>query len=252
MERWETIESAYHRARELDRDARAQFLTETCAQDSAMRRQVEALLAQDNARLSLLDRSDSQWTACSSDVVGIAVLTGSQIGVYQVLELIGSGGMGDVYRARDTVLDRHVALKALHSPLAADPEGRARFQREAQVLASLNHPNIAAIYGFEEAGGVHMLALELVEGLTLADRIANGPIPLDEALPIARQVIDALESAHEQRIVHRDLKPANIKVRPDGAVKILDFGLAKALQPAMLAAEEAGAPAAPSAPGGAG
>src|SRR4030095_12087129 len=136
------------------------------------------------------------------------------------------------YRARDTRLNRDVALKILPESFALDPDRVARFRREAQVLASLNHPNIAAIYGIEESNGVRALVLELVEGPTLADRIAQGPMPLDEALPIATQIVAALEAAHEQGIIHRDLKPANIKVRPDGTVKVLDFGLAKALEPA--------------------
>src|SRR6476620_2623443 len=135
--------------------------------------------------------------------------------------------MGEVYRARDAKLARDVALKVLPAEFALDPDRLARFTREAQVLASLNHQHIAAIYGFEE----NALVLEFVDGPTLADRIAQGPIPLDEALPIARQVAEALEIAHEQGIIHRDLKPANIKVRPDGTVKVLDFGLAKALDP---------------------
>src|SRR5688572_22125951 len=137
--------------------------------------------------------------------------------------------MGEVYRARDTTLNRHVALKILPEAFAADPDRLARFRREAQVLASLNHPNIAAIHGLEGEGGTQALVLELVEGPTLADRIALGRIPLDEAVPIARQIADALQAAHEQGIIHRDLKPANIKVTPSGVVKVLDFGLAKAL-----------------------
>ena len=140
-----------------------------------------------------------------------------------------------MYRARDTKLKRHVAIKILPSSLAADSDRLARFQREAEVLASLNHPNIAAIYGLEDADGVKALVMELVEGEDLSQRIARGPIPIDEALPIAKQIADALEAAHEQGIVHRDLKPANIKVRPDGAVKVLDFGLAKALEPTRSA-----------------
>jgi len=140
--------------------------------------------------------------------------------------------MGEVWRARDTKLNRDVALKVLPEAFARDADRLARFKREAQVLASLNHPHIGAIYGFEDGDGVHALVLELVDGPTLADRIAQGPLPLDEALPIARQIADALEAAHEQGIIHRDLKPANIKLRPDGTVKVLDFGLAKALEPA--------------------
>jgi eukaryotic-like serine/threonine-protein kinase len=144
-----------------------------------------------------------------------------------VVAAIGAGGMGEVYRARDTRLKREVALKILPESFASDPERLARFQREAEVLASLNHPNIAAIYGLEKSDGTTALVMELVEGEDLSQRIARGPIPVDEALPIARQIAEALEAAHEQRIIHRDLKPANIKVRPDGTVKVLDFGLAK-------------------------
>ena len=156
---------------------------------------------------------------------------GSRLGHYNVTALIGEGGMGQVYQATDTKLKRQVALKILPEAFSADPGRLARFQREAEVLASLNHPNIAAIYGLEEADGVRALVLELVEGPTLADRIKRGPIPLDEALPIAKQIAEALEAAHEAGVIHRDLKPANIKVRDDGTVKVLDFGLAKALDP---------------------
>ena len=137
----------------------------------------------------------------------------------------------EVYRARDTKLDRDVALKVLPHAFTEDPDRLARFEREAKVLASLNHPGIAGIYGLEESGDTRALVLELVEGPTLADRIAKGPIPLDEALPIAKQIAEALEAAHEAGVIHRDLKPANIKVREDGTVKVLDFGLAKALDP---------------------
>src|SRR5437870_2763225 len=140
--------------------------------------------------------------------------------------------MGEVYRAHDTKLNRDVAIQVLLPAVANDPERLARFSREAQLLASLNHPHIAHIHGLEESSGVRALVMELVDGPTLADRIAQGPIPLAEALVIAKQVADALEAAHEQGIVHRDLKPANIKVREDGTVKVLDFGLAKALDPA--------------------
>ena len=136
--------------------------------------------------------------------------------------------MGEVYRARDTKLNRDVAIKVLPDSFASDADRLARFTREAQTLASLNHPNIAQIYGLEESNGVRALVMELVEGEDLSQRIARGPIPIDEALPIAKQIAEALEAAHEQGIIHRDLKPANIKVRPDGTVKVLDFGLAKA------------------------
>ena len=157
---------------------------------------------------------------------------GTRIGVYEVSAKIGEGGMGEVYRARDAKLGRDVALKVLPEAFTDDPDRLARFEREARVLASLNHPNIAGIFGFEREGDVRALALELVEGQTLAERIARGAIPVDEALPIATQIAEALEAAHEAGVIHRDLKPANIKVREDGTVKVLDFGLAKALDPA--------------------
>ena len=159
----------------------------------------------------------------------MALDVGSRLGHYDVTALIGEGGMGQVYQATDTKLNRQVALKILPEAFATDPDRLARFQREAQVLASLNHPGIAAIYGIEEAEDTRALVLELVEGPTLADRISKGAIPLDEALPIAKQIAEALEAAHEAGVIHRDLKPANIKVREDGTVKVLDFGLAKAL-----------------------
>ena len=161
----------------------------------------------------------------------MALAPGSHLGSYHVIALIGQGGMGEVYRARDTKLGRDVALKVLPDVFADDPERLARFQREARVLASLNHPNIASIYGLEESGDTRALVLELVEGPTLAERIAQGAIPVDEALPIARQIAEALEAAHEAGVIHRDLKPANVKVKADGMVKVLDFGLAKALGP---------------------
>ena len=154
---------------------------------------------------------------------------GTRLGVYEVAAQIGEGGMGQVYRATDTKLKRHVAIKILPGTLAANPDRLARFQREAEVLASLSHPHIAGIYGLEESDGVSALVMEFVDGEDLSQRIARGAIPIDEALPIAKQIADALEAAHEQGIIHRDLKPANIKVRADGTVKVLDFGLAKAM-----------------------
>ena len=181
----------------------------------------------------------------------MALGPGSKLGVYEVTAKIGAGGMGEVYRAHDTSLDRDVAIKVLPDAFATDPERLARFEREAKVLASLNHPNIAAIYGLEKSQDTRALILELVEGPTLQDRIAQGPIPLDEALPIARQIAEALEAAHEQGIIHRDLKPANVKVKDDGTVKVLDFGLAKALEPApgsAAAADAANSPTITGAP----
>lgn len=160
----------------------------------------------------------------------MALESGARLGPYEIVSILGEGGMGRVYRARDTRLHRDVAIKVLPEDVANDPERVARFEREARTLASLNHPHIAQIYGTEQSGGAHALVMELVEGEDLALRIARGPIPWHEAAPIAKQIADALEMAHEHGIIHRDLKPANIKITPDGAVKVLDFGLAKAVE----------------------
>ncbi len=162
----------------------------------------------------------------------MALTPGTRIGPYEIQSALGAGGMGEVYRARDARLARDVALKVLPDSVADDPDRLARFQREAQVLAALKHPNIGAIYGLEESSTVRALVLELIEGDTLAERIARGAVPVDDALAIAKQIAEALEAAHEQGIIHRDLKPANVKVQPDGVVKVLDFGLAKLTQPA--------------------
>src|SRR4026209_1972091 len=161
----------------------------------------------------------------------MTIASGSRLGPYEILSALGAGGMGEVYRARDTKLHRDVALKVLPARFALDRDRLARFRREAQVLASLNHPHIASIYGLEESHGTCALVLELVDGDTLADHLAHGALPLDEAWPIARQISEALEAAHDHGIVHRDLKPANIKERPDGTGKVLDFGPAKAFDP---------------------
>ena len=153
------------------------------------------------------------------------LVSGTKLGPFEVVGPLGAGGMGEVYRASDTKLRRDVALKVLPEMSACDAERMARFQREAQVLAALNHLQIASIYGLEDSRGVRALVMELVEGSTLADRIACGPMALEEVLPISRQIAEALEYAHEHGIVHRDLKPGNIKVTPEGTVKLLDFGL---------------------------
>ena len=165
----------------------------------------------------------------------LSLTTGARLGPYEITASIGAGGMGEVYRAIDVNLRRSVAIKVLPASVAADADRLARFQREAEVLAALNHPNIAAIYGLEKTADLTALVMELVEGDDLSQRLARGAIPIDEALPMAKQIAEALEVAHEQGIVHRDLKPANIKVRPDGAVKVLDFGLARAVEPAGVA-----------------
>ena len=172
----------------------------------------------------------------------MALSPGTKLGPYEILARIGAGGMGEVFRARDTRLNRDVALKVLLDIFAKDAERMARFEREAQVLASLNHPNIATLHGLEESGLTRALVMELVEGPTLAERIRAGPIPAEEALPIARQIAEALEYAHEKAVIHRDLKPANVKITPEGTVKVLDFGLAKALEDTPAAASRPDSP----------
>jgi len=224
-ERWARAAELYESALAVDPAGRAAFLAQACRDDSALRREVESLLVQEQAAVLVDHPVDVAAAAVLGDAPGLQ--PNDRVGPYVVAGLLGAGGMGQVYRARDTKLQRDVALKILPDSFIHDPDRLARFTREAQVLASLNHPNIGAIYGFEDSGAVHALVLELVEGPTLADRIARGPLPVDEALAIARQIAEALEAAHEHGIVHRDLKPANIKVRDDGAVKVLDFGLAK-------------------------
>ena len=164
-------------------------------------------------------------------------MIGKTLSPYKVLEKIGQGGMGEVYRAEDTNLGREVAIKVLPEQFTQDPQRLARFEREAKLLASLNHPNIAAIYGLEEANGVRFLALELVPGDTLQERVAKGPVPVEEALEACRQIAEGVEAAHEKGVIHRDLKPANVKVTPEGKVKILDFGLAKAFEEETPAAD---------------
>jgi len=231
-DRWARVERLYHEALVRPLERRAAFLAEACAGDDDLRREVESLLDQPGSVAGFLARPAMAAAALVHGVPGTATLTGRRIGVYQVLARLGAGGMGEVYRAHDTRLGRDVAIKILPSAFTSDPDRLARFEREARMLASLNHPHIGAIYGVEEEsgdGGTHVAALilELVEGQTMAERLARGPLPAAEALTFARQVADALDAAHEKGIVHRDLKPANIKITSDGAVKVLDFGLAK-------------------------
>src|SRR5262245_34439210 len=220
-ERWRRIEVLYHRVLELGPERRAAFVRESCAGDPELQHEVEALLAQ----------SDSSGALRLPVVRGAAVLfddkelqPGCRVGPYEIEAHLGSGGMGQVYRARDTKLGREVAIKVLPPVFADDVARMARFEREAHMLASLNHPNIAAIYGIEQGA----LVMELVAGPTLAERLAAGAVPIEEALPIARQIAEGLEAAHDRGIIHRDLKPANVKITPQGVVKLLDFGLAKA------------------------
>src|SRR5215813_8401491 len=244
-ELWRRVEELFHAALGLSPEARAAFLEKACGEDAGLRRHVELLLYNDEHGGSLLEKpiladvipqhenedsflpADAENPASAgtkSSPIGTRVLT------YQFVSLLGAGGMGEVYRAHDTKLKRDVAIKVLPAALANDPRRVSRFQQEARTLAALNHPYIGAIYGLEETRNGYALVLELVEGPTVAQRLANGrTIPVQEALLIARQIAEALEAAHEKGIIHRDLKPANIKVTPAGTVKVLDFGLAKAL-----------------------
>jgi Tol biopolymer transport system component len=213
----------------LDRDAseRAAFIASACGDDRALRQEVEALLARAQSAEAFL-AAPIGAVAVQALRDGVTSLVGRQIGAYAIRGRLGAGGMGEVYRAQDTKLGRDVAIKVLPSAFVSDPDRLARFEREARLLATLNHPHIGAIYGVEEAAGVRALILELVEGPTLAERLSAGPMPVREAVSIARQISEALDAAHEKGIIHRDLKPANIKVTPEGIVKVLDFGLAKA------------------------
>jgi serine/threonine protein kinase len=224
-DRWEDVERLYHAALARADGERARFLREACAGDEALRREVESLLTYDRGVDQFLSTPalEAVRPLFSSSP---RVRPGQRIGPYEITSLLGTGGMGDVYRARDTKLERDVAIKILPSLFAGDSSRRTRFEREARLLAALNHPHIGAIYGFEDRDGLHALVLELVEGETLAERIRRDAVPLREALAIARQIADALHAAHAKAIVHRDLKPANIAITPEGVVKVLDFGLA--------------------------
>jgi serine/threonine protein kinase len=226
-DRRKQISELYHAALSHDSASRTTFLAQACGSDEALLREVESLL---ELRTLAADSPAPTRAAHNMSDIGPSLAEGHRFGSYQVTGLLGAGGMGEVFHARDTKLGRDVAIKMLPRGLSNDPERIARFEREARLLASLNHPNIGAIYGLEEAEGVRGLVLELIEGDTLGVRIQRGPVPAKEALAIARQIADALDAAHERGIVHRDLKPANIKITPVGVVKVLDFGLAKAVR----------------------
>src|SRR5262245_22988082 len=227
--RQERVIAVFDAAVLLEPAERLSFVGEACADDSDLRHQVESMLA-DVDQPVVIDRPVDEAIADLMDDDTPAVV-GTEFGPYRVESLLGVGGMGEVYCAYDTVLARQVAIKILPPHIAADAEWVARVRREAQALASLNHPNVGAIYGFEtidgRAGSTSALVLELVEGPTLAEKLTAGALPVDEALTVAEQIAEALDAAHQQGLVHRDLKPGNIKVRDDGTVKVLDFGLAK-------------------------
>ena len=227
-DRWRRAEALFHEMLARPAAERAAALAAECTNDPGLQAAVQSLLDQPNPPTEFLGAPAAEIARLLTQP-GASTLSGRRLGVFELQELLGVGGMGEVYRARDTRLGRDVAIKILSRAFADHPARLARLEREARVLASLNHPHVGAIYGLEESDGVKALVLEVVEGEDLAQRIARGPMSLTEALSIAKQIADALEAAHEQGIIHRDLKPANIKVRPDGVVKVLDFGLAKAV-----------------------
>ena len=234
-ERWELIEKLYQAVVERPPGERAAFLEEACAGDEELLRELESLLEHREQAGSFMKAPvvDQSAGSFGEDSVGSSgnkdsSIVGKTIAHYKVLAKLGEGGMGEVWKARDEKLGREVALKTLPEEFAKDAERLSRLEREARLLASLNHPNVATIHGLEERGGTRFLVLELVEGDTLADRLKGGAIPVEESLKLALQIAEALEAAHEKSVIHRDLKPANIKVTPDGKVTVLDFGLAKA------------------------
>ena len=223
-ERWRQVDKIFSDVWEQKPEDRSPFLDRACADDASLREEVESLLRAHTEAGSFLNAPAAQG---QGDSRGSTSLAGKVFGRYELGTLLGSGGMGDVYSARDSDLKRHVAVKVLPQTFSRDTERVSRFRREAEVLASLNHPNIAAIYDLETLGDSKCLVLEFVDGETLAERVKRGPIAIDETLQFARQIAEALEAAHEKGIVHRDLKPANIKMTPTGTIKVLDFGLAK-------------------------
>jgi Tol biopolymer transport system component len=227
-ERWQQVKKVLAATLEREEDQRAAYLNQACAEDDALRQEVESLLAHEKGAEGFLEAPALEIPSSMFDQDPSQSLCGRQLGSYKVLSLLGAGGMGEVYQAHDTKLGRKVAIKILPSAFVHDPERLSRFEREARVLAALNHPNIATIHGLEESGGVHYLVMELVPGETLAERITRGALPIEEALKIGGQIAEALEAAHEKGVIHRDLKPPNVKVTPEGRVKVLDFGLAKA------------------------
>ena len=227
---WKKVEEIFHDALTREPGTRSAFLAEACGSDVELRREVESLLKAAGEESGSLERPAMELEAQTLSREPKGVLTGRKFANYLVGPLLGVGGMAEVYRARDTTLDRDVALKVLIGSSGLDSEGIGRFQREARLLASVTHPNVASVYGFEQVDGLCALIMEVIEGETLSDRIARGRLSIDEALDTASDIAAAVEAAHIRGIIHRDLKPSNIRFARDGTVKVLDFGLAKLLE----------------------
>ena len=234
---WDRARRLFQDALEQPADRRDAFLAAECGSDSDLRADVASLLAADAAAGGFLEQPVIRLTEPPGADRRPALAPGARVGDFEISALLGVGGMGEVYRARDRQLGREVAIKVLPPAFAKEPERLARFERESRILASLNHPNIAAIHSVERIDGLHLLILELIDGPTLADRLQDGPMVVADALGIARQLAEALAAAHERGIVHRDLKPANVKLSPSGRVVLLDFGLAKERPPAAQPSE---------------
>src|SRR5215510_1115580 len=226
-ERWQQVEQLYHSALEREADQRTAFLAAACAGDDSLRREVETLLAHQSQAENLLETPVMEIAAKALADDRTGSMTGQSLGSYQILSRLGAGGMGEVYCARDNRLDRTVALKILPVEVAADAERMRRFVREAKAASALNHPHVVTIYEIGEAGGVNFIAMEYIEGQTLATEINGHPLKVSEIVEIGSQIADALDEAHSKGITHRDLKPANVMITARGQVKVLDFGLAK-------------------------
>src|SRR5262245_26819502 len=229
-ERWQKVDKLLEEALEKEPDRRGSFLEEACAGDEELRHEVELLLAHENDGQQFLERPALQVVA-SELVDELPSLVGQQLGPYRIVSLLGTGGMGEVYLAQDSRLDRAVALKVLPTEMACDPERMRRFVREAKAASALKHPNVATVYEIGKTEEVNFIAMEYVEGLTLANKISGRPLPVTEIVEIGLQAADALDEAHRKGITHRDIKPGNLMITPREQVKVLDFGLAKVTRP---------------------
>src|SRR6266704_6838366 len=237
-ERWQAIEELYHSASDLPDGERNSFLQQACGEDQSLLHEVESLIRHGSTSQSVLDTPAmaimAKAMAADESKSSAPFLEGTIISHYRILEPIGRGGMGVVYKAEDLKLRRLVALKLLPQFLAADPQALRRFEHEAQAASALNHPNICTVYEIDESDGLHFIAIELLEGETLQECIARGPLEIPEILRIVIEICDALEAAHSAGIIHRDIKPSNILLMRRGSAKLLDFGVAKRVGPEFV------------------